>query len=60
MTKLLKLGDPEIDWTTKLKKAKENYKYQKELTEKLDAHSGDFSETNILEMFFGKLIVIQQ
>jgi thermostable 8-oxoguanine DNA glycosylase len=54
MTKLIKLRDPNIEWAAKLKEAKENYKYQPELTKKLDTHSGDFSETNILEIVLWK------
>jgi thermostable 8-oxoguanine DNA glycosylase len=54
MTKLIKLGDPDIDWTMKLKEAKENYKYQKELTEELDNKPDEFTWETILKIVLWK------
>lgn len=37
-----------------LEKARKDYKYQKKLTDKLDNHSGDFSEQTLLEIALWK------
>lgn len=51
---MTKLQDSSMDWTTKFKDAEQEYKFQKELTEKLDNHTGDFSETTLLEIVLWK------
>lgn len=42
------------DLTEALEKAKTDYKYQKELTDQLDTHSGDFSKMTLLEIALWK------
>lgn len=42
------------DLTSAFAKADEDYKYQPKLTEKLDKHSGDFSEQTLLEIALWK------
>jgi len=51
---LVKLQNPYLDWSEKVKEAKNQYKYQKELTVKLDAHTGDFTEKTLLEIVLWK------
>ena len=51
---MTKLQDSSLDWTTKFKDAEQEYKFQKVLTEKLDNHRGDFTETTLLEIVLWK------
>lgn len=49
-----KLKDFDVDLDLKKEIAERNYKYQKNLTDKLDKHIGDFSETTLLEIALWK------
>ena len=52
---MIKLTDSTSDnWKEKLLQAKAAYSYQTELTAKLDAHEGDFTEQTILEVVLWK------
>ena len=49
-----KLHDTSYDWATKLKDADLQYKFQPKLTHALDNHTGDFTETTLLEIVLWK------
>jgi thermostable 8-oxoguanine DNA glycosylase len=49
-----KLNGPSTDWITELNEAENGYKFQEELTEKLDKHIGDFTKMTMLEIALWK------
>lgn len=49
-----KISDYGIDWVEKIAKAESNYKFQPNLTQKLDSHVGDFTELTLLEIVLWK------
>lgn len=49
-----KITDLSNDWILKLKEAEEEYNFQSVLTNKLDNHIGDFTETTLLEIVLWK------
>ena len=48
-----KFGGSE-NWKSKIETADQDYKFQQELTSKLDLHTGDFTEVTILEIVLWK------
>lgn len=53
--KLQKIDSVTDNWTELCSTAEANYKYQPHLTPRLDAHEGDFTEQNILEIVLWKV-----
>ncbi|HAK75708.1 MAG TPA: hypothetical protein DCM71_02075 [Runella sp.] len=49
-----KIYDNDIQWEDSINKADKEYKFQPELTAKLDKHEGDFTETTLLEIVLWK------
>jgi thermostable 8-oxoguanine DNA glycosylase len=49
-----KIQDDSVDWQDLIAKAEKDYKFQPELTDKLDNHTGDFSEQTLLEIVLWK------
>lgn len=49
-----KIYDSDIQWEGSINKADKEYKFQPELTDKLDKHEGDFTEITLLEIVLWK------
>lgn len=50
----MKKFDHTSNWKAKIELADQQYKFQKELTSKLDLHTGDFTEMTLLEIVLWK------